>query len=83
MSVVVYALLGSKALWLLYAWLGTTIVATYLSKRKGYGEKPGLATGLLLPMVSLLIWLVWPARAGSSWKLDGPLGRRRADAGPG
>ena len=30
------------------SWLLAAIVASYLSERKGYGEKPGLATGLLL-----------------------------------
>ena len=40
--------LGAKALWLLYVWLASAIVASYLSERKGYGEKVGLASGLLL-----------------------------------
>ena len=35
----VIALLGAKALWLLYAWLASAIVASYLSERKGYGEQ--------------------------------------------
>ena len=34
-----YALLGAKALYLLYAWLASAIVASYLSERKGYGER--------------------------------------------
>jgi hypothetical protein len=71
----VIALLGSKALWLTYAWLASAIVASYLSDRKGYGEKPGLACGLLLNAVGVLIWLLWPARADSRWKLQGPFGR--------
>jgi hypothetical protein len=71
----VLALLGSTALWLLYAWLASTIVASYLSERKGYGSKLGLAFGLLLSAVGALIWLLVPARADSRWKLQGPFGR--------
>ena len=36
-----FALLGAKALYLLYAWLASAIAASYLSHRKGYGEQPG------------------------------------------
>ena len=71
----VIALLGSKALWLLYAWLASAIVASYLSSRKGYGEGVGLASGLLLNFLAVILWLVWPARADSRWKVQGPLGR--------
>jgi hypothetical protein len=73
--VIVVALLGAKALYLLYAWLLSAIVCSYLSARKGYGERPGLAAGLLLSVIGVLIWLVWPAKPDSSWKLQGPLGR--------
>jgi hypothetical protein len=69
-----FALLGSKALWLLYAWLASAIVASYLSERKGYGSKLGLAFGLFLSVLGALIWLVWPARADSRWKLQGVFG---------
>ena len=71
---VYYALLGAKALWLLYAWLGSTIIASYLSERKGYGSKVGLACGLLLSVVGAVIWLLVPARADSRWKLQGAFG---------
>ena len=71
----VLAAIGEQALYLTFAWLGSAIVASWLSDRKGYGEKPGLAAGLLLNAVGLLIWLVWPARADSRWKIQGPLGR--------
>jgi hypothetical protein len=71
----VFALLGSTALWLLYAWLASAIVASYVSERKGYGSKVGLAFGLLLSAVGALIWLLVPARADSRWKLQGPFGR--------
>ena len=68
----VFALLGAQALWLTYIWLGSAIVASYLSNRKGYGEGPGLATGLLLTAAAVVIWLVWPARKDSRWKVQGP-----------
>ncbi len=68
------AAIGAKALYLLYAWLASAIVASYLSARKGYGEKIGLASGMLLTVVGVLIWLVWPARPDSRWKLQGPFG---------
>jgi hypothetical protein len=70
-----FALLGSKALWLLYAWLASAIAASYLSERKGYGSKVGLACGMLLSVVGAVIWLLVPARANSRWKLQGPFGR--------
>jgi hypothetical protein len=68
------AVIGSTALWLMYLWLASAIVTSYLSARKGYGEKLGLAFGLLLTVVGLVIWLLWPARADSRWKLQGPFG---------
>jgi hypothetical protein len=71
----VLGVIGSTALWLTYGWLLSAIVASYLSDRKGYGEKPGLASGLLLTAVGVLLWLVWPAKADSRWKLHGPFGR--------
>ena len=37
-------------LWL-YVWLMSAIAASYLSDRKGYGDRPGLATGLILTAV--------------------------------
>ena len=70
-----FALIGAKALWLLYLWLLSTIAASYLSERKGYGEKPGLATGLILSFVGTIVWLFVPARPESKWKTIGPFGR--------
>lgn len=72
------ALIGAKALWLTYGWLGSAIVASYLSNRKGYGEKPGLASGLLLTVLGVIVWLVWPAKPDSRWKLQGPFGRGKS-----
>jgi hypothetical protein len=69
----VLALIGVKALYLLFIWLASSIIASWLSERKGYGERPGLATGLVLTFVAIPIWLLWPARADSKWKLQGPL----------
>jgi hypothetical protein len=77
------ALLGAKALWLTYIWLASAIVASYLSGRKGYGERAGLASGLLLNFVGVVIWLVIPAKQDSHWKKLGPVGRGRATARPG
>jgi hypothetical protein len=33
-----FALMGATALWLLYVWLISCIISSYLSRRKGYGE---------------------------------------------
>jgi hypothetical protein len=74
----VLALIGAKALYLLWIWLASAIVCSLLSLRKGYGEKPGLATGLLLSAVGIPIWLLWPARADSLWKTEGVLPKRKS-----
>ena len=70
----IFALIGAQALYLTYTWLGSAIIAAYLSHRKGYGERPGLASGLLLTAVGALIWLLMPARSGSLWKTHGIFG---------
>ena len=69
-----FAVIGAKALWLTFLWLLSAIVASYLSARKGYGEKLGLAFGLLLSVIGAIIWVVWPAKKDSRWKLQGPFG---------
>lgn len=71
---IVFAALGAKALYLLYVWLASAIAASYLSERKGFGSKVGLAFGLILSAVGALIWLLVPARKDSRWKLQGAFG---------
>jgi hypothetical protein len=63
----VIALLGVKALYLLIGWMLAAIIAQDLSDMKAYGEKPGLATGLLLSGIAVIVWLAWPAKRGSAW----------------
>jgi len=65
---IVAAAVGAKAFYLLMVWLASAIGASELSKRKGYGEKWGLGTGLLLSVIGLIIWIVVPARAESPWR---------------
>ena len=74
----VTALIGATALYLLFGWLASAIAASYLSGRKGYGEKIGLASGLILAVVGVIIWLVWPPKPESDWKVVGPFKRQRA-----
>jgi hypothetical protein len=71
---------GVLALYLLIVWLGSAIVGAYVSERKGYGEKPGLASGLLLSVVGALAWLVVPAKDGSDWRVIGPFPWQRSEA---
>jgi hypothetical protein len=72
---ILFGYIGAWALWLMYLWLVASISASYLSERKGYGEKPGLASGMLLSAVGPLIWLIVPAKPDSKWKRLGPFGR--------
>jgi hypothetical protein len=65
---IVAAAVGAKAFYLLMVWLASAIAASELSKRKGYGEKWGLGTGLLLSVIGLIIWIAVPARAESPWR---------------
>ena len=71
----VFALMGAWALWFCYLWLASCIIASYLSNRKGYGDKPGIATGLCLSVIAIIVWLVWPAKPESKWKQIGAFGR--------
>jgi len=77
----VLALLGAKAFWLLLVWLASAIVASYLSDRKGYGEKAGLvAASPSLRRHRHLADLA--AKRDSRWKLQGPLGGATAEPSP-
>ena len=82
MTVLFAAEIGATALYLTYGWLLSAIISAYLSNRKGYGERPGLAAGLLLTVIGVVLWLVWPAKDGSMWKTHGPFGTTRKAAGP-
>jgi hypothetical protein len=71
-----FAVIGATALYLLFAWLISAAAGSWLSGRKGYGERLGLTFGLLLSVVGLLVVLLLPGRPGSRWKEDGPFPRR-------
>jgi fucose permease len=73
---VVLASLGVKALYLTYVWLLSAVAASWLCDRKGYGERPGLITGLLLSAVGAIVWLFWPAKSDSRWKVQGAIPKR-------
>jgi hypothetical protein len=70
--------LKETALYLLLLWLASTVAASWLSERKGYGEKPGLAAGLFLSVIGAIVMLLVPARRDSKWKVLGPFGSGRA-----
>jgi len=72
----VLANLGVKALYLTYLWLISCVVSAWLSDRKGYGEKPGLTTSLLTSAIGVVVWLLWPAKPESRWKVQGAIPRR-------
>ena len=72
----IFALIGMTGLWLLFAWLLSAAIGAWVAERKGYGERVGLAFGLLLTVAGLLIVLLLPGRPGSRWKLEGPLPKR-------
>jgi len=75
----VLAAIGANAFWLLYLWLGSAIVCSMLSERKGYGEKAGLGTGLLLSAIGIPIWLIMRPKPNSKWA--NRVARRRASRG--
>jgi MFS family permease len=76
---IVLANVGVLALYLLLLWLASAIVAGYMSERKGYGNKAGLAAGLLLSVVGAIAWLLVPAKKDSDWRVIGPFPWQRAE----
>jgi hypothetical protein len=78
--IVVFALIGAKALYLTFVWLLSAAIGSWVSERKGYGERVGLAFGLILSAIGLLIVLLLPGRPGSKWKTEGWRPRRRGGA---
>ena len=74
---VVIAALGYKSLILMYIWLGSAIIASLLSRSKGYGEKPGLGTGMLLSFIGPIIWLFVPPKdENAEWHTRKPWQKR-------
>ena len=65
--------IGADGLYLLFIWLISAAAASWLSDRKGYGERVGLTFGLLLSAIGLVIVLLLPGRPGSRWKVEGPI----------
>ena len=55
---IVAAATGAIYFWLLMIWLASAIACSEISKRKGYGEKLGLGTGLILSLAGVVIWIV-------------------------
>jgi hypothetical protein len=74
---ILLANIGAKAVYLLFVWLASAAAASWLSERKGYGEKLGLTFGLILSAIGLAIVLLLPGRPGSKWREEGWLPRRR------
>jgi hypothetical protein len=79
--IAIYALIGAKALYLLFIWLISAAVCAWMADRKGYGERVGLTFGLILSAIGLIFVLLLPARPGSVWKVDGPIPKRRRHRG--
>ena len=67
-ATLILAAIGAKAFYLLMIWLASAIAASELSKRKGYGEKVGLGTGMLLSVIGVIVWIFVPAKSDSPWK---------------
>jgi hypothetical protein len=74
--VAILALIGVKGLYLLFAWLLSAAIGAWVTERKGYGERLGLAFGLLLTVAGLLLVLLLPGRPGSRWRTEGRLPKR-------
>jgi hypothetical protein len=64
----VVAVIGSKAIYFLYAWLIGCMLASTAAGLKGYSERVGLASGLLLSLLGGVIWMFFPWRRESRWE---------------
>jgi hypothetical protein len=74
----ILAAVGAKALYLCYVWLLSAIGSSELSRSKGYGEKIGLGTGLILSILGPVIWLAIPPKdATAEWHERKPWQRRQ------
>jgi hypothetical protein len=73
---VVFGLIGIKAFYLLVVWLLSAAIGAWVAERKGYGERLGLAFGLLLTVVGLILVLLLPGRPGSAWRVEGWIPKR-------
>ena len=76
-STLILGAIGANAFWMLYLWLGSAWAASELSARKGYGEKWGLGSGLILSIIGVIIWLIVPPKPDSPW-----VQKRRREAAP-
>jgi hypothetical protein len=74
---IVFGFIGATALYLLFVWLLSAAIGSWVADRKGFGEQVGLAFGLILSAIGLLVVLLLPGRPGSKWKTEGRLPRRR------
>jgi hypothetical protein len=63
----IVAVIGSKALLFMYAWLLGCMIASTAAGLKGYPERAGLATGLFLSFLGGVIWMFFPWRRDSRW----------------
>jgi len=58
----ILALLKAWSLVILFVWLGSAASAGWIADRKGYPERWGLASGLVLLVLAPAIWAVVPAK---------------------
>jgi hypothetical protein len=73
----VLAAAGATYLYLCYAWLLSAIISGELARSKGYSEKAGLGTGLLLTVLGVIIWLAIPPKDETAeWHERKPWQRR-------
>ena len=74
----VFAAGGAIYLYLMYAWLLSAIFSAELARSKGYCEKSGLGTGLILTVLGVIIWLVIPPKdEAAEWHERKPWQRRQ------